>query len=446
VLINYKNIMRVFILGKNKIMNLNIRGAIYILIALLPLFLLMNKFPYLSVVSFLFLFVTSIIYFFNNRIITEYHYRVNIFLLIICLYFILSYFLSNQPLANLFSYDFLRFDGSFFFCYLPFFIFAVPFLNYRKTLNIYLWFLFIIFLIFAVIGFFEYSNNLHFFTVVISKVEIGPELRALNNSHNATGSVAAVASIFALAFFLESDKKEKIPYAGILILLFIMLIITKSRGSLVTFAVAVIFLLWVNSKSFLKFIRNLFLMIAVLIPFIFATGTYKRIAQIINIYDENILTRFSLWDKAIYLFKQSPILGVGFGRYNDIVWKNYDMVHLSGYPGIFALYKMPGYIFDTSNAHNSYLQFMAETGVIGLILVISFWIFCFVIIFKSYKLTGDKFAKKVYLSVIGSIIALFVLSLTENYMSAPGVMMCISTVTSLAIGLTWEEKRSVSHL
>ena len=435
--------MRHLILNRYKLMGLDAKEAIYPFIALLPLFLLMNKFPYLSITFFLSLFIVSIICFFNKKIITEYHYRINIVLLIIYLYFIFSYFLSQQTFTNLFSYGFLRFDGSFFFSYLPFFIFAVPFLNYKKTLNIYLWSLFVIFSIFAVIGFFEYSNNIHFLTVRISKVEVGPEYIALNNSHNATGSVNAIAGIFALAFFLESNKKEKIPYMGILILLLIALMMTKSRGSLIAFAVAVVFMFWINSKSFLKFVRNLLLLAAVLAPFIFITGAYKRIAQIVNIYDENIVTRLTMWEKAIYLFKQSPIFGIGFGRYNDIAWKDYDAIRLSGVPGIFSVYKMPGYIFDTSNAHNSYLHFLAETGVIGLALVISFWVFCFIIIFRSYKLTGDRFSRKVYLSAIGSIIALFVLSLTENYMSAPGVMMCVSTVTSLAIGLSWEDKKGV---
>ena len=435
--------MRFLILNKNKLMDLDAKEVIYPFIALLPLFLLMNKFPYLSIVFFLSLFIVSIIYFFNKKIITEYHYRINILLLIICLYFIFSYFLSQQTFTNLFSYGFLRFDGSFFFSYLPFFIFAVPFLNYKKTLNIYLWSLFVIFSIFAVIGFFEYSNNIHFLTVRISKVEVGPEYIALNNSHNATGSVNAIAGIFALAFFLESDKKEKIPFTGILILLVIALVMTKSRGSLIAFAVAVVFIFWINSKSFLRFVRNIMLLVAASAPFIFITGAYKRIAQIVNIYDENIVTRLTMWEKAIYLFKQSPIFGIGFGRYNDIAWKDYDAIRLSGVPGIFSVYKMPGYIFDTSNAHNSYLHFLAETGVIGLALVISFWVFCFIIIFRSYKLTGDRFSRKVYLSAIGSIIALFVLSLTEDYMSAPGVMMCISTVTSLAIGLSWEDKKGV---
>ena len=427
---------------KNKIINFNIKNLIYLIIALLPLFLLMNRFPYLSIFSFLFLLVISIIFFFFQKgIITEYHYKINIFLFIICFFFLLSYFISNQPFANLFSYDFLRYDGSFFFCYLPFIIFAVPFLNYAKALKVYFWFLFVIFVIFVIFGFFEYSNNISFLTVRIDDINVGPMFVALNNSHNATGSIYAIAGIFALAFFLESGISEKIAYGGISLLCFIALVITKSRGSIVAFAVGVFFLLWINSKSILIFFRNLAILIVALIPFIFVTGTFGRIMQIFYIYDASALTRLNLWTNAIYLFKQSPIIGVGFGRYNDIAW-HLEPIPLSGYQGIFSLYRIQYYAFNETNAHSSYFHFLAETGVVGLTLLILFWVLCFVIIFKAYKFTNAAFSKKIYLSVMGGIIALFVLSLTENYMSSPTVMMCISLTTSLAVGLFWEERRS----
>jgi len=35
---------------------------------------------------------------------------------------------------------------------------------------------------------------------------------------------------------------------------------------------------------------------------------------------------------------------------------------------------------------------------------------------------------------------LFILSITENYMTAPTVMLCLSLATSLVIGLSGEEK------
>ncbi len=427
--------MENMLLSKNKIMNIEARELVYVLFALLPVFILMNKFPFFTIFSIIALLLLSIYYFIKNKKISEQHLRADILLGILALYLLLSYFISGQPLINLFNYWFIRYDGNFFFSYSPFIILAIPFISYRKAAKIYFQFLFIAFTFFAVLGFFEYINDISSFMVRIDDVYVGPMFIALNNSHNATGSVYSIASIFAFAFFLESYKKEKIAYGFISILCFIALIITKSRGSMVAFAIGIFFLLLFGSGSFLKFLRNFFILIVVLVPLVFITGTFGRVMQIFHIYDLSALTRFSLWDKAILLYKQSPIVGIGFARYNDVPW-NFDKVPLSGNPGIFSMYTSANYIFNDTNAHSSYLHFLAETGVIGLILAMAFWIFCFVIIYKAYRRTGDNFSRKIYLSVAGGIITLFMLSVTENYMTAPTVMICLSLATSLAIGLS----------
>jgi O-antigen ligase len=424
---------------RNKIANIEIKELVYLLIAFLPVFILMNKFPYLSIFSIIMLLLLSIVHFLKNRDISQQHIRVNILLFSISCYLLFSYLISRQPVINLFKYGFIRYDGNFFFSYAPFLILAIPFLDYRKAAKIYFQFLFIAFTTFVVIGFFEYINGMSSFMVRVDDVYVGPMFIALNNSHNATGSVFSIVSIFAFAFFLESDNKEKIAYFCISILSFIAVFMTKSRGSLVAFIIGVFFLLLIGSKSFLKFLRNILVMAVIIIPLVFITGTYVRITQIFHIYDLSALTRFALWDKAILLFKQSPILGIGFARYNDVPW-NFNKVPLTGNPGIFSLYTSGNYIFNDTNAHSSYLHFLAETGVIGLILVLAFWIFCLVIIFKAYRRTSDNFSKKVYLSLIGGIITLFFLSITENYMTAPTVMLCLSLAASLAVGLSGEEK------
>ncbi|MHB8280659.1 MAG: O-antigen ligase family protein [Candidatus Humimicrobiaceae bacterium] len=91
-------------------------------------------------------------------------------------------------------------------------------------------------------------------------------------------------------------------------------------------------------------------------------------------------------------------------------------------------------------AHNSYLQFIAETSVIGLGLLLFFWISCFVIIFKAFKRASSVFEEKIYLSSLASIVALSFLSFTENYFSATTIMICISLVISLSIGAAWEKR------
>ena len=82
---------------------------------------------------------------------------------------------------------------------------------------------------------------------------------------------------------------------------------------------------------------------------------------------------------------------------------------------------------------------MSETGLLGLILLILFWILCLVILLKAYNKTVDFFEKKSYLCGLVSIVALLVLSFTENYFSATTVMVCVSVVVSMSTGLSWQE-------
>ncbi|GAI47811.1 unnamed protein product, partial [marine sediment metagenome] len=67
-----------------------------------------------------------------------------------------------------------------------------------------------------------------------------------------------------------------------------------------------------------KFFKALSIMVLISLPFIFITGIYKRILQIFDLKSAPTVIRFELWDRAWYLFSQSSLFGIGFGRFNDI--------------------------------------------------------------------------------------------------------------------------------
>jgi O-antigen ligase len=83
--------------------------------------------------------------------------------------------------------------------------------------------------------------------------------------------------------------------------------------------------------------------------------------------DPNILSRILFWTYAAKLFVSSPIVGVGFGRYND---HNIQRVGFEGlvYPAVEG-----GKNLTAGQPHNSYIQMLAETGVIGLGLLLAVW-------------------------------------------------------------------------
>lgn len=83
--------------------------------------------------------------------------------------------------------------------------------------------------------------------------------------------------------------------------------------------------------------------------------------------DVNVLGRIVYWAHALGQFRDSPFIGAGFGRFNDF------NVHYSGPAGL-ARVGTSGQINPaTLQAHNSYLHVLAETGLVGLVLLLTVW-------------------------------------------------------------------------
>lgn len=415
----------------------------YILLALPVLFLLVNRYPYFLVLTVLISVFLGFLFFACKRFITNSHNEILGILLVIYIYFISSYFFSGQNFINFISYSFLKRDGNFFFCYILFFIFAVPVLNYKKLAKYYFAFIFPVFTLFSLFGITEYFFD-KWSLMVKTESYTGRLFFALNNAHNATGSVYSIVCVFALVFFLKERKNNfKLMYFLILLVNLLGLFITKSRGSYLGFTLGAIFILWFYYRSVGKFFRAIGILTLISLPFVYLTGIYKRVLQIFDFSSTPTAVRFELWDKAWYLFSQSPLFGIGFGRFNDIfsVDRNeFIFYRLKGYSGFITYYANQDFYHDASHAHNSYLQFLTETGIIGLILIMLFWILCFIKIFKAYLNSDDNFTGKVYLSSAASIVTLFSLSFLENYLSATTIMIPISILTSLTIGLSWQER------
>jgi len=409
---------------------------LYFLIAVPVVFLLFNKYPYFQILSILFLLIIAFIFFLLRFSFVQNNRDILFLLIIIYLYFIFSYFFSGQSLQNFFSYRFLRYDGNFFFCYIMFFVFSIPFFDYEKALNLYFKFIFFTFTVLSLFGLTEYLFDKTDFTIQ-KEVYAGKFFHAFNVTHNATGSVYSIVCIFALVFFLrEKNIYKKMGYIFILACCILGLLITKSRGSYVGLAAAFVFVLWMNYRSVKKFFMSVSIIFAVSIPFLYITGAYKRILQIFD-FKATTTIRFDLWERAWNLFSQSPIVGVGFGRYNDI----FENSRLQGIRGLADIYIDPNFVINDAHAHNSYLQFLSETGVLGLFLLLLFWFLCFYKINRAFINTENEFSKKAYLCGLGAIISLLTISLTENYLSATTVMICVSIIITLCLGLIWQNNK-----
>ena len=422
------------------------KKALYFLVLSPTLFLLVNNWPYLLVSSVILSALAGLLFFATKNSVTTFHSGLLAILIIIYAYLTLSYFFSGQNISNFFSYPFLKNDGNFFFCYILFFVFAVPFLDYRKLADLYFKFIFAVFTFFSIFGIAEYFFS-GYSIMTFSEPYAGKMFLALNFAHNATGSVYSIVCIFLFAFFLKEKKdKLKLWYLFLLLINLIALFITKSRGGYTGFMAGAIIVLWLNYRSIKKFAIAIGAMMLVFLPLIYATGIYKRLLQLFDIQGGTSRVRLMIWEKAWYLFSQSPLFGIGFGRFNDIYSIDrhiFDVNRLKGLNGLFAYYANQSFYFDTAHAHNSYLQFLSETGVLGLGLLLLFWILCLIKLINAYSGTKDEFSSKTFLAAVGSIFGILVLALSENYLSTTTIMIPMSILLSISIGLYWQENTEV---
>jgi len=128
----------------------------------------------------------------------------------------------------------------------------------------------------------------------------------------------------------------------------VAIFLTQSRGGLMALAGILIIAVWLLVPRLItrfKLLCGGTLACILLLPLLF--NHFERLQ---SIDDATQLSRIALWQGAATMFLQHPFLGVGYGNYKFLI---------SAF--------VPGTEPDKLDAHNLYLQFLAETGIVGFI-------------------------------------------------------------------------------
>ena len=137
-----------------------------------------------------------------------------------------------------------------------------------------------------------------------------------------------------------------------------------------------IFLDYKNYKKWKKILILFIICILFSIPLLASNGVidryivfFERIIKNISVGSDIDISsgRIELWKIAWNVFNSAPLIGVGWGSFSNYTGDTFNNIN----QGIIK------------NAHNNYLQVLAEMGVIGFVL---FVIPTFIILYKTYKL------------------------------------------------------------
>jgi O-antigen ligase len=336
----------------------------------------------------------------------------------------LSYFVISTLLympSSFLEYKFYRRDGNVFISFLPLLLYApIAFrLNVERMVEIFLcWsavttvFLFLTYSLFSLNV--DDSGCHHF----------------LFYAHNAAGGFFAVVASIALGYYLHSRSKL---YLLLFILLFLGLILTKSRGSILGFAMAFVSSVIFREKFNLWFVLGAFVIFIAMMsqayPLWMEMGmpmrvfTYEYLPEGMERAGTILERAMIMWPRAVYLWLKSPIFGAGFGSYNDIP---YDLV---GIENVIMINNVAKAAFDAGHAHHSYFHILAETGVVGFSLVMYFLLNIYRFLMKEESSGLRRGMLIAFWAVVWS-------SLTEHRLFTPSQMLPFMIILGLMLSVS----------
>jgi O-antigen ligase len=311
------------------------------------------------------------------------------------------------------EFGFYRYDGNFFISYLP--LLVLPFFSYRfdigKLLKVFL----------------VSSTAINSVVYAVYNLSGQTTFSGLFLSTNGAGGFYSIVTSLALLFFWYRKT-----YTNLLLLLlnFLFLYATYSRGSMLGLGLGVVCLFFLYmQKNYL--ITLAFVAVALVQVYIlfFSYPDYKKYifnGPTSNIYENynqfanqefgprstklnNVYTRmYETWPRAVDSFLHSPLVGTGFGSVNDVPVKFKTVV-----PYLVQTNSQKEKVYNDSHAHHSFLHFLGEQGIVGLVLFLVFW-------FSIYKyLLSNNYHPIARDFLLISYFNLSIMSFTEHRITTP---------------------------
>jgi O-antigen ligase len=249
------------------------------------------------------------------------------------------------------------------------------------------------------------GTRVYWFRQLAQSTAFGP---FINRHHFAGYMELAIALPLGLLFSGGIESYKRPLYAFVVMMMGVALIMTNSRGGIISLAAEILFLVVVATpgrrrgerrpraqriRSALLRAGLAFGLIAVLIGGTIAVGgsdVFTRLLGTPNAADPTT-GRAHFWSVTLDVIKAYPVAGSGLGSFG-VIYTRYDSRN-----GFYRL----------EQAHNDYLQTLADGGILGGILGLAFLVFLFGKGFARRE-TDDKFRRGVATGALAGCFAVLI--------------------------------------
>lgn len=186
--------------------------------------------------------------------------------------------------------------------------------------------------------------------------------------------VLAIVANFILQLYTR-EKSVRILYMGSLAILLAQLALTSSRGGILTLLVILVAALFMlpNKKAVL-WVFALGALCAALVLFIRPDIWDRLFSLSAGLAAAAGPVRAYLWQAALAIFADHPVLGTGLGTFQTVFLNDY--AHLKTVAS------------DVSLSHTTVLTIAAELGTVGLLVLVALWVILIIRVFQLLNISG----------------------------------------------------------
>jgi O-antigen ligase len=244
------------------------------------------------------------------------------------------------------------------------------------------------------------------------------------NKHNfAAFMEMCIAVPLGLMFAGAVQKDKKLLYITAIALMGIAIILSGSRGGLVSLIAEIFFLilLTTNTKGYNQLIIKVGLAILLIATIVFGSmliggeSSLTRMAETAA-SDDFSTNRTHIWNVALNIIKNNFIFGTGYGSFG-IAYTPFD-----SFNGLERV----------EQAHNDYLQVLSDAGIVGLIIA-GFFVFMLFRTGLKNAQTSIPFRRGVAVGALSGCFAILVHSLFDFVLHTTAIGLMFITLVALVV-------------
>ena len=230
-------------------------------------------------------------------------------------------------------------------------------------------------------------------------------------------SLMMVLFLNVALFFSASSRKEKIALAGAFVLSLAALFFTYARGPWMGFMAGCMLYGFVKGKKGMAILAVAVILIGG--AFYFGSKSVRDRMETVAASQADV-ERIITWQIAVKMIKDYPIFGVGPGMFHQMVDS-----YRTGYNVHFT---------SRSHAHNSYLQVLVESGIVGFIpLVMVLTTLFYVGSRKMYDKFIPPLSRELTLGSMAALTAFWVAALFQHNLGDGEVAMLMWFIAAAAL-------------